>query len=219
MPVQMIVFTGIRFLHDLATAVWIGGLIAMALAVVPAAKSLFGLSPQTRRLLLAVQSRLRVLVYVSIVALITTGALMSRRSPQFTGVFSWATPYSAALAWKHLLVIAMVAIALVRGLTFGRTAGQAPGLVRGQGADLGPAQGQGAAAGAAARQGQAGMTAAAEQPGPGVQTASPGQPGPAGQPGARERVGMLLLYLNVLLGIGVLVLSALSATLRASPAG
>jgi len=203
MPVQMIVFTGIRFLHDLATAVWIGGLIAMALAVVPAAKSLFGLSPQTRRLLLAVQSRLRVLVYVSIAALIATGALMSRRSPQFTGVFSWATPYSAALAWKHLLVIAMVVVALVRGLTFGRTAGQ----------------GQGAAAGAAARLGQAGMTAAAGQPGPGLQTASPGQPGPAGPPGARERVGMLLLYLNVLLGIGVLVLSALSAALRASPAG
>jgi uncharacterized membrane protein len=120
MLANLFVFAGVTFLHELFTAVWIGGLIAMGLAVLPAAKNLFGLSPQTKQIMEAVQRRLRVLVYVSIVGLIVTGVLMSRRSPQMQGLFSFANSYSVILALKHLLVILMVAVALVRSFIFGR---------------------------------------------------------------------------------------------------
>jgi uncharacterized membrane protein len=127
MQVNLFVFAGVTFLHDLFTAVWIGGLIATGIAVLPAAKSLFGLSFQTRQLMRAVQRRLRVLVYVSIVGLIITGALMSRRSPQFQGLLSFSNPYSVILALKHLLVIIMVAVALVRSMVFSRVAASSGG--------------------------------------------------------------------------------------------
>ena len=112
--------TVISFLHELFTAVWIGGLIVTGVAVVPAVKERFGASPQTNRLMLAIQGRLRVLVYISIAGLIITGMLMSRRSPQFQGLFSWSNSYSVFLALKHLLVIVMVAVALFRSLVLGK---------------------------------------------------------------------------------------------------
>ena len=52
---NLIVFTGVTFLHDLFTVVWIGGLIVTGLFVLPAAKKLFGMSPQTRQFIQAVQ--------------------------------------------------------------------------------------------------------------------------------------------------------------------
>jgi putative copper export protein len=64
----------------------------------------------------AIQRRLSTLVYVSIVGLVGTGLLMSRRSPAFQGFLNFGTPYATALSLKHLLVIAMVAVALVRSL-------------------------------------------------------------------------------------------------------
>lgn len=62
---NVLMFTFVTFLHDLFTAVWIGGLIATGAVVLPAAKKLFGMGPQTWRLMQAVQRRLRVLVYIS----------------------------------------------------------------------------------------------------------------------------------------------------------
>ena len=178
---NLIIFTGVTFLHDLFTAVWIGGLIVTGLVVLPAAKKLFGMSPQTRQLMQAVQRRLRVLVYVSIIGLIITGVLMSQRSPQFQGLLSWSNSYSVILALKHLLVILMVLIALVRSLVFGRVKMPAAGQ-QGAGVD-GPASG----------------------------ADSPKQ----GAASRKDRVGALLLLVNIVLGIGVLMLSAAAAAIAA----
>jgi len=82
-----------------------------------------------------------------------------------------------------VLVLAMVLIALVRGLAFGRGAPAAAA----HGASAVPPQG------------------------PAAQTSGAAAP-PQG-PGARDRVGMVLLGVNMLLGIGVLLLSALSAVI------
>lgn len=180
MQANLFVLTGVIFLHDLFTAVWIGGLIATGLAVLPAAKNLFGMSPQTRQIMQAVQRRLRVLVYVSIVGLIVTGMLMSRRSPQMQGLFSFANSYSAILASKHLLVILMVAIALVRSLVFGR-----------------------ATAATVAQKGTREAGVAPEAAGSKPST-----------PSVKDRVSVLLLLVNIVLGIGVLVLSAAAAVLN-----
>ena len=122
MPKQ-VVFAIVVFLHDLFTAIWIGGLITLALTVLPAAQQVLGKGPQMKELVDAIQKRLSVLVYVSIVGLIVTGALQANRNPAFEGLFHFGNAYSTALSLKHIVVIAMVGVALFRSLVLGRRQG------------------------------------------------------------------------------------------------
>ena len=119
MSAQTIVFALVTFLHDLFTAVWIGGLITLGLTVMPSVKKVLGKGPQTKKLMDAVQKRHSVWVYVSLVGLVLTGLLQANRSPVFLGLFSFGNAYSAILTIKHILVIAMIAIALYRSLALG----------------------------------------------------------------------------------------------------
>ena len=119
MSAQTIVFALVTFLHDLFTAVWIGGLITLGLTVMPSVKKVLGKGPQTKKLMDAIQKRHSVWVYVSLVGLVITGLLQSNRSPAFLGLFSFGNVYSAVLTIKHILVIAMIAIALYRSLALG----------------------------------------------------------------------------------------------------
>jgi len=116
-------FAIVTFLHDLFTAVWIGGLITLGLTVLPSAKKVLGMGPQTKKLMDAIQKRLSVLVYVSIAGLLLTGLLLSNRNPAFQGLFSFGNPYSTVLALKHVLVLAMIAVSLYRSLILGRRSG------------------------------------------------------------------------------------------------
>jgi len=158
---KQVVFAIVTFLHDLSTAVWVGGLITLGVTVLPSARKVLGMGPQTRQLMDTIQRRLSVLVYVSIVVLLLTGLLLSNRSPAFQGLFHFGNAYSTALAVKHILVLAMVGVALYRSLVLGRRS--AP-------------------------------------------------PSPT-----QEKVKAGLLFLNIVLGIAVLVLSAVCAALSAGP--
>ncbi len=122
MPKQ-IVFAVVVFLHDLFTAVWIGGLFTLGLSVLPAVRQVLGKGPQMKQLMEAIQKRLSVWVYVSIVGLVLTGVLQANRSPAFEGLFRLGNPYSIVLTIKHVLVLAMVGIALYRSLVLGRRRG------------------------------------------------------------------------------------------------
>lgn len=159
MPPRQLAFALITFLHDLLTVVWIGGLFALALIVLPVALKTWGRGPETRRLMDAIQRRLSPLVYVSIVGLAVTGALLARRNPAYGGLFSFGNPYSTVLSLKHLLVLLMAAIALLRSVAL---------------------------------------------------RAVEGSPRPA-----VERLKGALLYLNLALGLLVLLLSGFSAALAA----
>ncbi|MEA3335906.1 MAG: hypothetical protein U9R25_08330 [Chloroflexota bacterium] len=160
MPKQT-VFAIVTFLHDLFTAVWIGGLITLGIAVLPSVKKVLGMGPQTKELMDAIQKRLSVLVYVSIVGLILTGLLLSNRSPAFQGLFSFGNTFSTVLSLKHILVLVMVAVTLIRSLVLGHRSGpQSP---------------------------------------------------------AQEKLKIGLLFLNIALGIGVLLLSGFGAALSAGP--
>ncbi len=121
MSVQILVFAMVTFLHDLFTAVWIGGLITLGLTVMPSVKKTMGKGPQTKKLMDAIQNRHSVWVYVSLVGLVLTGLLQANRSPAFQGLLSFGNAYSAILAIKHILVLAMIAIALYRSLALGST--------------------------------------------------------------------------------------------------
>lgn len=122
MPRQ-ITFALVTFLHDLFTVVWIGGLISLGLTVLPTVKQALGAGPQAKKLMAAVQQRQSTLVYISIVGLVLTGFLQARANPAFTGLFSFANPYSAVLAIKHIVVLAMILIALYRSLALIRNSG------------------------------------------------------------------------------------------------
>ncbi|MEA3351731.1 MAG: hypothetical protein U9Q82_14020 [Chloroflexota bacterium] len=118
---KTIVFALVTFLHDLFTAVWIGGLLTLGLTIMPSVKKILGKGPQTKKLMDAIQKRHSVWVYISLVGLVLTGLLQANRSPAFLGLFSFGNAYSAVLAIKHILVIAMIAIALYRSLSLGKT--------------------------------------------------------------------------------------------------
>ncbi|HOG48352.1 MAG TPA: hypothetical protein PLJ35_15380 [Anaerolineae bacterium] len=155
-PLVLAVMT---FLHDLFTAVWVGGLIAQGLVILPSVRDTLAPGPQRKKLLAAIGRRQGLLVYVSIVGLIVTGLLEARASGSFLGLLSTGNAYSAVLAVKHVLVLAMIGLALYRSL-------------------------------ALARQG--------------------------GVPG-RERLSAGLLLASMALGVAVLLLSGIGATLPAAP--
>ncbi len=127
MPSKQIAFALITFIHDLFTVIWIGGIFSLAVVVMPAARGVFGLGPEVKKLMAAIQKRLSTLVYISIVALAITGFLMSQRTEAFQGLFSFANAYSTVLSIKHLVFLAMIVVALVRSLALGKTAGAKPG--------------------------------------------------------------------------------------------
>ena len=120
MPSKQIVFSLVTFLHNLFTAIWIGGLITLGITVFPSARAVLGKGPETKTLMTAIQKRLSPAIYVSIVGLIVTGVLLARRAPAFHGLFGFGSPYATVLSLKHVLVVLMVGIALVRSLVLGR---------------------------------------------------------------------------------------------------
>jgi uncharacterized membrane protein len=120
MPTQTIVFAMVTFLHDLFTAIWIGGLITLGLTVMPSIKKMLGKGPETKKLMDTIQKRQSVLTYVSLVGLVLTGLLQANRASEFLGLFSLGNTYSAVLAVKHILVLAMIVIALYRSLVLSK---------------------------------------------------------------------------------------------------
>jgi putative copper export protein len=108
------------FLHDLFTAVWIGGLIVIGITIMPAARQALGKGPQMKQLMDTIQKRQSVFVYVSIAGLLVTGVIQAKQAAAFQGLFRVSNAYSAALTIKHILVLAMIAIALYRSLVLGR---------------------------------------------------------------------------------------------------
>ena len=116
MPAKPIVLALVTFFHDLFTVAWLGGLFTLALVVLPTALGVWGRGPETRRLMDGIQRRLSPIVYVSIVGLAITGALLARRNPAYGGLLSFANPYTTIVSIKHLLMLAMAAVALLRSV-------------------------------------------------------------------------------------------------------
>ena len=158
MPTKQVVFALVIFFHDLFTAVWVGGLITLGATVLPSARKVLGMGPQTQELVDAIQNRLSKLVYVSIVGLWVTGLFLSQRSAASQGLFSFANAYSTVLSFKHIAVLLMVAVALLRSVALNRLGLSAP---------------------------------------------------------SRNKLGVSLLMLNIVLGIAVLLLSGFSTALMA----
>ena len=111
---SLYIMTAVRALHGLFTTIWIGGMVALAAAVLPVLWNTKGLGKQQIVLAEAIQKRLRILAYVSMVGLALTGFLLGRSGPAQGTLFGTGTPYQTVLTIKHVLVLIMVAISLTR---------------------------------------------------------------------------------------------------------
>ncbi len=112
MPIVMNVM---RFLHNLFTALWIGGLLTMVLDVLPGIRKNEKIcGGKTWLIIEGIQARLRPIAWVSMAGLAITGILLGRSSKEFTGLFNFGTPYMTAISVKHILIILMVVLAFVR---------------------------------------------------------------------------------------------------------
>lgn len=113
MPNQMIIMNLFRFLHNLFTALWIGGMLLMATVVLPGIRKNPKVS-EPMMVIEGIQARLRPLAWVSMAGLAVTGLLLGRSSKNFTGLFSFGSSYMLALSLKHILIVLMVVLAVVR---------------------------------------------------------------------------------------------------------
>lgn len=120
MPAKLIIFSIITFLHDLGTVIWIGGLITLGVFVFPAVKKKLKSPESIKQIIHAVQKRFRIPMVMSIVVLTVSGILMSRRNPQVTGAFAFDNPYVTVLSIKHIFVIGMVILAVIRTIITSR---------------------------------------------------------------------------------------------------
>ncbi len=100
-----------RFLHNLFTALWIGGLLSMVLTVIPGLRKKLD---QPWPLVESIQDRLRPIAIISIVGLAITGMLLGRSTQEFTGFIRFGTPYMNALSIKHILTLVMIVLAIAR---------------------------------------------------------------------------------------------------------
>ena len=111
---QILIIAIITFIHNLFTAIWIGGMIALLISVLPSIKKQLGHTPEAKQLTDEIKNRLSKIVYLSIFMLLITGLLLSNRSPLYQGPLNLSNDYSLMLNIKHLCYLAMLAIAVVR---------------------------------------------------------------------------------------------------------
>lgn len=111
------------WLHMLATVIWIGGLAALAILVLPAARQALP-GPQFAGLLAGIQRRLEPLGWLSLAVLVATGLLQMSASPNYRGFMEINNRWAAAILLKHIVFAGMI------GVSVYLTWGVLPGLRR-----------------------------------------------------------------------------------------
>ncbi len=175
---KVVPFTIILFLHNLFLTVWMGGMIVNAISFMPSVRMALGPGQQMKQVMATFKKRQSTWVYISMVGLLITGLLLSRRSPQFAGLFTFGNAYNTALSIKHILVLIVTIIALYRSLML-----KSSPIAQPKGTD-------GRQKGAGGHSGQ-------------KMTHSPASPS------AKDKLSVMLLYVNAGLAVIILLLSSL----------
>jgi uncharacterized membrane protein len=97
------------WLHMLATVIWIGGLAALALFVLPAACRALD-PPGYAAFLTALQVRFDPLGWFSLAILAGTGMFQMSASPSYLGFLAVENLWAAAILVKHLFFFAMAGL-------------------------------------------------------------------------------------------------------------
>lgn len=97
------------WLHMLATVIWIGGLAALAIFVLPAARRVLD-APAYAAFLSGLQQRFDPLGWFSLVILTATGMFQMSASPGYQGFLAIENRWAAAILVKHLLFFGMAGL-------------------------------------------------------------------------------------------------------------
>ncbi|MBN1667575.1 MAG: CopD family protein [Anaerolineales bacterium] len=97
------------WLHMLATVIWIGGLTALSLVVLPAAHKTLN-EQAFADLMTALQKRLDPLAWFSVVVLLASGMFQMSANPNYEGFLSIDSLWAGSILVKHLLFGLMVAL-------------------------------------------------------------------------------------------------------------
>jgi len=115
---NIIIPSVVRSLHNIFTSIWIGGMLAMVISFLPSIRKEIKDGELQGSVIDRIMRQHSKWVYIGIIVLAVTGMLMVRLSDQTSGLFNFANPYSSILSIKHILVILVVVIALVRSIAF-----------------------------------------------------------------------------------------------------
>ena len=99
--------------HMLATVAWLGGLAAIAILVLPAAKRVLKSADQLA-LIEGIQERLEPLAWFSLAILIATGLFQLSINPHYDGFLSTTGQWSLAILTKHVMVILMIVVSAIQ---------------------------------------------------------------------------------------------------------
>ena len=110
----------VRSIHNIFTSIWIGGMAAILFSFTPAIKNSVEDRSLQHKITVKMISYQSKWVYAGIVLLTVTGILMSRLSGKVSRPFDFTNTYAAVLSIKHILVIAVSLIAIVRSRMFRR---------------------------------------------------------------------------------------------------
>jgi uncharacterized membrane protein len=99
------------WLHMLATVVWIGGLAALSILVIPAARAALDLQAYSN-LLDSLQKRLDPLGWFCLALLAGTGLLQMSANPNYHGFLAIDNRWAVAILVKHLVFIAMIGLSI-----------------------------------------------------------------------------------------------------------
>ncbi len=99
-------------IHIVATVVWIGGIVFMALVVIPATLN----EPGSSRVLDAIQRRFTPIANLSLVVLILTGMVQLTANTHYVGFLNFSNTWAKAILLKHLTVGGLILTALYMNL-------------------------------------------------------------------------------------------------------
>lgn len=97
------------WLHMVATVTWVGGLTALSLIVLPAARKTLD-QPSFGALLLQMQTRLQQIGWFSLALLTLTGMFQMSASPSYAGFLAISNPWAVAILAKHAVIGLMILV-------------------------------------------------------------------------------------------------------------
>jgi uncharacterized membrane protein len=97
------------WLHMLATVTWIGGLAALAIFVLPAARAALD-PPALAAFLTKLQKRFDPLAWFSLALLAGTGMFQMSANPNYQGFLAIQNTWAAAILVKHILFFGMAGL-------------------------------------------------------------------------------------------------------------
>lgn len=115
---NLIIPSVVRSLHNFFTSIWIGGMLVMVITFLPTIRKEIKDGGLQGAVIDEVMNHHSKWVYIGIVVLAGTGMLMARLSGQPSGLFNFNSPYTTILSIKHILVILITVIAIVRSVAF-----------------------------------------------------------------------------------------------------